>query len=427
MLIKYLLFINSAFSLTYNTYIDNKIINKDPYNLIYIEEYEVYRSILDTLFIYKAEDKLIPSVAESWYFDENKRTINFKIRSNLKFSDNTDITIKDIYNSITRVLRLDTGNYFQTSKCLKKLNKINIKYKDNLLILGPTNCKESIMKEIGEPEFGIISSSDLRPNNEVDKITKFSGAYEAVFNHNNQLLKLKSNIHNWRNVERKNIEIAIKDKLENVDFYKSNLEPLESDIYKFKLNTPLIVTWYFIYDEKDYVHAKSIKSLIKEKKDEVGNISSSFFPKGSICYNHQDLSRQIGKVSSKFKVNYINEYGDLGAKVINAFNDAISENLSIKGKNIQLVLRRQFIADGEKDTISFLFRDPKIINIHKSIISQYINEDTNLSSICNRFNESTNIIPFLNSRIYFNSKTKIDRVFDDVTGTLNYNQLIGNE
>lgn len=75
----------------------------DPHVQWDTDSYTIYRNIFDNLVTRDAAGKIVPQVATAWkYLDDN--TIEFTIRSGVKFHDGSPLTPEDVAFSVTRII-----------------------------------------------------------------------------------------------------------------------------------------------------------------------------------------------------------------------------------------------------------------------------------------------------------------------------------
>lgn len=75
----------------------------DPHVQWDTDSYTIYRNIFDNLVTRDASGKIVPQVASAWrYIDDN--TIEFTIRSGIKFHDGSALTPDDVAYSVTRII-----------------------------------------------------------------------------------------------------------------------------------------------------------------------------------------------------------------------------------------------------------------------------------------------------------------------------------
>lgn len=78
----------------------------DPHLQWDTDSYAIYRNIFDNLLARDVSGKIVPQIAESWKQIDDK-TIEFKIRSGVKFHDGSPLTADDVVYSILRIISPD--------------------------------------------------------------------------------------------------------------------------------------------------------------------------------------------------------------------------------------------------------------------------------------------------------------------------------
>lgn len=74
----------------------------DPHVQWDTDSYSVYRNIFDNLLTRDAKGAIVPQIASSWrYLDDN--TIDFTIRSDVRFQDGSPLTVDDVVFSVKRI------------------------------------------------------------------------------------------------------------------------------------------------------------------------------------------------------------------------------------------------------------------------------------------------------------------------------------
>lgn len=148
----------------------------DPHLQWDTDSYMVYRNIFDNLVTRDRDGKIVPQVAKSWKYLDDK-TVEFEIRNDIKFHDGTPMTAEDVLFSIRRII-----NPAFKSPQLSQFDQI-----DTVEAAGPTKV-----------------------------VMKTKSAYPALMA---QLVKMS---------------IVPKAYVEKVGDQKFNVEPMGSGPYKFK-------------------------------------------------------------------------------------------------------------------------------------------------------------------------------------------------
>ncbi|MBT4091514.1 MAG: peptide ABC transporter [Deltaproteobacteria bacterium] len=102
----------------------------DPHKQWNPSSYYVYRNIFDNMVTRNSDGKIVPQVAESWNYIDQK-TIDFKIRTNIKFHDGSSLTVDDVVFSVKRVIdpkfKSPQAGQFNTITDAKKINKNTVR------------------------------------------------------------------------------------------------------------------------------------------------------------------------------------------------------------------------------------------------------------------------------------------------------------
>ncbi len=82
----------------------------DSINPIMNEHCEIKHLIFDSLVKRDGEGSLVPSLAESWSYDEAAMTYTFKLRSDVKWHDGEKFTAEDVKFTIEAIMNPDNGS-----------------------------------------------------------------------------------------------------------------------------------------------------------------------------------------------------------------------------------------------------------------------------------------------------------------------------
>ena len=277
----------------------------EPTNILSIGDWYYLDHVSSSLTAYDNEKKLFaPLYAESWEIKSDGTHV-FKVKSDLKFHDGTNLSVKDILWSIKRHLIFRTSTHFPlweylvgcesvkklTDECagLKQSGDHEISFK----LKKPT---DTFFLQLASPETGIWSASDMNIETAELKPTKFSGAY-YLDSRTDDVATLKRNefspisqkfINSPRTIKIKRILIAdMNNALVNkdVDLVIKQYSPYnESDWNKLGLKksqtTPSSIIYLFGLGNGQRVDIGKnlIEALWKSNTDKVITPAETFLP-----------------------------------------------------------------------------------------------------------------------------------------------------
>lgn len=148
-----------------------QISHKDPAELRFVEEWEVYRVVHDTLLISDSNENLRGVLAQSWRFDEKKRRLRFTLRPGLEFSDGSPIRGEDVAFSVRRTMFLDEEGSHPFSKCfnsgrpLGRLDAVvpTISVPNERTVEFEISACPDIILELAQESSGVLSPRAVDP------------------------------------------------------------------------------------------------------------------------------------------------------------------------------------------------------------------------------------------------------------------------
>jgi peptide/nickel transport system substrate-binding protein len=78
----------------------------DPHKQWNPSSFYVYRNIFDNMVTRTAAGEIVPQVAVSWEY-QSPTTVDFKIRTDIKFHDGSALTVDDVVFSVMRIIDPD--------------------------------------------------------------------------------------------------------------------------------------------------------------------------------------------------------------------------------------------------------------------------------------------------------------------------------
>ena len=194
----------SAFAKEILIGVPGAISHKDPLDLSYLEEWEVYAGVYETLLQYDSGGDYIGLLAERWKYDSEKKTFTFYLREDAKFSDGSPITSGDVAFSFNRLLYFDKDGSQILSRCLggKRPESVEARHRSiqtpmtHVLVLGPLKCKEALLNELSNANYGVVPRKGLGADFKVKPGSAASGLFS--YRILNGEFILVPNTYNWR-------------------------------------------------------------------------------------------------------------------------------------------------------------------------------------------------------------------------------------
>jgi hypothetical protein len=448
----------------------------DPFNLNLLEEYEVFSSVFDSLLTRNVAEGYEPALAEKWEFDHSKKTITFHLRSNLKFSDGSDLNAEDVEASLKRLILMDKDNSLLITKCLPTNKKqfLNLKNTHPLITvlnshtiqLGPTGCGETVLKEIGDTNYGIISKKHIQKNLLISAEAPISGPF--IFTKNSNGFKLIPNKYNWRWKTANDKELVLnfqkidqnfsQIKANKIDFFRTSNNKTNDEAilngYNSVVSVPIML-WYLTTDGESK-EGLSIVNFINQsnslkfqfnifKNNSLETPAESFFPPEFNCTNKDMIKTKTTKPNTKKIIHLINHKShesDIYMSDLKTFFNmqgfqVVIDDQTNKGNSeyVNLYFKRQFYGDGIEGTLNFAFRvikaisDPgnKVGTLLDKLSNQNLSKDSkkNLTNTICKEVHFYNHAPIAHRKYAFLYKSDIFKdVFSKGNGNLIYNRLI---
>jgi hypothetical protein len=448
----------------------------DPFDLSLLEESEVFASVYEPLISYNVLTGFESGIAERWEFDSAKKTIIFHLKSGITFSDNTPLTAKDVEYTLKRLILLDKDEGLTLTKCLSsnsiKYNDISKNHPliqsrdDGAIVIGPTNCGEQFLKELGDPVYGVVSRKFVGKDLKIQPAAPVSGAF--IYKSNRSGFSLIPNTKNWRWKKAINKNIILdfikidqdfsSVKGNSLDMYRtSNREMLidsKKNGYNLVISIPIMV-WFITTDNENLKSALPVLNFLNSDigkrnfsvflKNPLEISANSFFSSEFKCqpfsgkYVFKDLKykkeviRLINHKSLESEI-YIKdikkELEDNGHTVL-----VDDQKHNTAGKVVSLYLRRQFFGDGALGTLNYAFRTVRTIPDPKRKIIKKLEQlfqdkmkstekDILFKNTCEDL-QFYNHVPLAHRKYAFLYKNeKFKELFSKGNGTINYNKII---
>jgi peptide/nickel transport system substrate-binding protein len=113
--------------------------------------------LYDTLVTFNGTDysKVLPNLATSWTVSPDGKSITFNLRKNVKFSDGTPLTAKDVVFTFARVYNLKAGNsYLMNGVQLRRLGKYKV-------VMTSDTPNPALLRIAATPALGVVNSALL--------------------------------------------------------------------------------------------------------------------------------------------------------------------------------------------------------------------------------------------------------------------------
>lgn len=396
-----LLFLSVVRAETIRVGLQVEIKELDPYDLSYVEEFEVFYSVHDTLLNYQPLTGLTPVLAERWEFDNQKKTTTIHLKKGLTFSDGSELSVKDVEYTLKRLLFLDKSNNLTITQCLmpksKKIKNINQdvpvirtvgKY---TIVLGPTDCAMSLIKRLSDPNYGIISKDYIGKDFKLKPGAATSGAFNYRKNFNGFSLVPNKKNWRWKNPGIKDvtydffiIDQDFKSIAKNkIDIFRTTrhsvLDEALKNGYSNIVSIPVMV-WFIVGEhghvEKTLPILNALNSNIEKRNYKVFNnnalevSATNFLPNEFNCKNigthivsgtivKKGLVRIHNHKSGESKIFIDDLKKDLESHGVTVLID--NEKSNSKEKPINLYMERQFFDDSIHSTLDFAYRIFKTI------------------------------------------------------------------
>ena len=159
--------------------VPNDAATLDPHLQWDTDSYGVYRNIFDNLLTRNATGKIVPQIARTWRFVDDTH-VEFDIRGNVKFQDDTPLSAEDVVFSIKRIanplLKSPQLSQFDQIVDAEALGptKVRLTMKEPYSVLLAQLVKLSIVpksyvERVGDQEFNLtVSRSAAVPTSCVD-------------------------------------------------------------------------------------------------------------------------------------------------------------------------------------------------------------------------------------------------------------------
>lgn len=189
------------------------ILTVDPVKLVDSYSRRVVSLIYDTLFVVNEKKEIVPNLVEKYeWLEENK--LFLKLKRGIKFHDGSELTSKDVENSILRLKRegtiVEIYNSILGAEIVDRYSLIiNLNVRDGLLINALSNSLASIVKVKDGKFYGTGPYSIEEFNEGVLKLKKFEQCFNKMesgykdieirweLNPNQRIIKYSNDINNF--------------------------------------------------------------------------------------------------------------------------------------------------------------------------------------------------------------------------------------
>lgn len=453
----------------------------DPIDLQYLEEWEIYAGIYDTLVQYDVNEGFRGILAERWSFDRKHNTLIFKIRPGARFSDGLPLTAEDVAFSLRRIIFFDHHRSRSLTRCLVGKKPVlqspllafpGIRVLDPVtLVIGPIHCGESLLNDLANADYGVISKRTLGDDFRVTAKDISSGLFipEARAG----VLSLRPNLLNWRwhaasvridppslSVVRFDRNAFLQNRIEPDLFRTSDpdvYEHAKSKGYQTRISLP-IMTWYLSPVAGNIMGPRAVHEVLDRLNSTLdrGRIpylaynvlerpAKEFFPPEFNCHGQSPASL-TGKANalppkSSYRIEIVDHPSREGTRLAldlittlrlagYEVNDLLSSEKAKKAPaahTIRLALRRQFLGDSLSNVFNMLFRVLKAIpDPENRMISKLsrleeldqIGQQQILPSVCREFAQSEQVPIAHRSYAFIAKSPELLNAFSKVTGNL---------
>lgn len=215
-------------------------------------QFIITHNLVGTLVYLGQNDRYYSHLAKEWSFDWDKKSITFTLKENLKFSDGSPLTSKDVEYSFKKIiingaahlsfkeLIVGASEYKDIDKAVQGIKVID----KNKISIAFTKFSDSILYLFTLPDSGIIHKSQLNKNLEVVNWKVTSGPFTIVKSDEKKLI-LNRNM---------NSPVVGKDTIESAELFEMKTE---ENIAKGLIDKEIDYTFETVFSD-----GNSLKKLI---------------------------------------------------------------------------------------------------------------------------------------------------------------------
>lgn len=395
----------------------------DPVKLADSYSRRVTGLIYDTLFVINSNGEIIPNLVEKYNWQEENKLF-IKLKSGVKFHDGSELTSKDVENSLMRLKKEGTvSEMYNSILGIEIVDKysfiINLNIRDGLLLNALSNSFSNIVKVDNGKFYGTGPYSIEVFNEGVLKLKNFNKCFNGNkdmykeieirwdLNPNQRIIKYTNDINNFV-----------------FDLYKEDIEKAED--YDL-LSDETVVKKSPIYDTLGLMFGKkyTIDERVAIERAIYQNVDG-FFPEGLVeaelskidkNYNLNEAKKLISKVglkSKKIDIMVLNTEHNM--KIANY----VKKNLEDAGMKVTL------LPHGMTSFYQKLYArdyDTAIYNINISTVYPILSLEKILIYDIGDKETANALLPFIELMRKEKNPEKVKKLFDKVLSLVNKNML----
>lgn len=399
------------------------ILTVDPVKLADSYSRRVTSLIYDTLFVVNSNGEIIPNLVENYKWQEENKLF-IKLKSGIKFHDGSELTSKDVENSLMRLKKEGTVVEMYNSiigvEIVDKYNLIiNLNIRDGLLLNALSNSLASIVKVKDGKFYGTGPYSIELFNEGVLKLKRFDkcfnkseNSYKNIeirweLNPNQRIIKYANDVSNFV-----------------FDLYKEDIDKAQG--YEL-IPENTVIEKSPIYDTLGLMFGKnySIKERAAIERAILQNVDG-FFPEKLVRANLSKINKDYSLDGAK---QLISEAG-LKSKAINIVVLNTEHNMKIANsvkKNLEDAgMKVNLLPHGMISFYQKLYAreyDAAIYNINISAIYPMLSLEKVLTYDIGDKETANALLPFIELMRKEKNPEKVEQLFDKVLSLVNKNML----
>lgn len=399
------------------------ILTVDPVKLADSYSRRVTSLIYDTLFVVNSSGEIIPNLVENYKWQEENKLF-IKLKSGVKFHDGSELTSKDVENSLMRLKKEGTVVEMYNSiigvEIVDKYSLIiNLNIRDGLLLNALSNSLASIVKVKDGKFYGTGPYSIELFNEGVLKLKRFDecfnkseNSYKNIeirweLNPNQRIIKYANDVNNFV-----------------FDLYKEDIEKAQG--YEL-ISENTVIEKSPIYDTLGLMFGKkySLKERNAIERAIFQNVDG-FFPEELVDANLSKINKDYSLDGAK---QFIFEAGlkskEINIMVLNTEHNmkvanSVKKNLEDAGVKVNL-LPHGMISFYQKLYVKDY--DTAIYNINISAVYPMLSLEKVLTYDIGDKETANALLPFIELMRKEKNPEKVEQIFDKVLSLVNKNIL----
>lgn len=399
------------------------ILTVDPVKLADSYSRRVISLIYDTLFVVNSNGEITPNLVENYKWQEENKLF-IKLKSGVKFHDGSELTSKDVENSLMRLKKegtiVEMYNSIIGTEILDKYSLIiNLNIRDGLLLNALSNSLASIVKIKNRKFYGTGPYSIELFNEGVLKLKRFDKCFNKIentykdieirweLNPNQRIIKYANDVNNFV-----------------FDLYKEDIDKAQE--YKL-ISENTAIEKSPIYDTLGLMFGKNytIKERTAIERAILQNVDG-FFPEELVEANLSKINKDYSLNEAK---QLISEAG-LKSKEINIMVLNTEHNMKVANsvkKNLEDVgMKVNLLPHGMISFYQKLYAreyDAAIYNINISAIYPMLSLEKVLTYDIGDKETANALLPFIELMRREKNPEKVEQIFDKVLSLVNKNIL----